>query len=216
MKRRDSNGVTWACAPGCDYPVTSYHARRGGRTLCEPLDEGKDEMNVLDEYDLGEPSRNHRRLTVPWKADGRNVMTDDGPDEKALHIATFASPEVAKHVVELHARTLGQGQDPPTVGHEFPNRPPLAGLPDGTVNAKRPYLPDDLRLARRYGPGVQEVEVSIRNGVERLVQELVHRRVAEYMARERPTFEVTVNTPVEILAQVVAAAGYRVEKVDAE
>ena len=22
------------CAPGCDYPVTGYHARRGARTLC--------------------------------------------------------------------------------------------------------------------------------------------------------------------------------------
>ena len=24
-----------ACAPGCDYPVTGYHARRGGKTLCK-------------------------------------------------------------------------------------------------------------------------------------------------------------------------------------
>ena len=33
---RDENcpkhGIT--CAPGCDYPVTGYHARRGGKTLC--------------------------------------------------------------------------------------------------------------------------------------------------------------------------------------
>lgn len=73
-------------------------------------------MNVIDEYDRGEPQRDARRLTVRWKAEDRNVMTDDGPDEKALHVATFASPGVASHVTELHNRTLGDGQEPRSPG----------------------------------------------------------------------------------------------------
>jgi hypothetical protein len=266
--------------------------------------------NILDEYDRGEPERDQRRLTVRWKAVNRNVMTDDGPEEKALHIATFASPVVAAHITELHNRTFGDGQGGPedtsgidaeslaknwgqgayprplklgwdcgithngeghthltkqgadeclaeqrstgaivdpedipparreavereaadqayrklmagTYGeadrdrlvHELRNAReglPLAGQPDGTVNARRPYLPDDLRLSRRYGPGVQEVEVSIRNGVERLLQELVNRRVAEWMAREPARIAVDLHSSPDLLVNILRGLGYTV------
>lgn len=90
--------------------------------------------------------------------------------------------------------------------------PPLASQPDGTVNAKRAYLPDDLRLSRRYGPGVQEVEVSIRNGVERLLSELVHRRVTEWVAREPARIAVDLHSSPDLLVNILRGLGYLVVK----
>lgn len=54
-------------------------------------------------------ARNRARMTGRWSADLHIVDTVDGE----LHVATCSGGEVARHIAELHNRTLGDGQDPP-------------------------------------------------------------------------------------------------------
>lgn len=149
-------------------------------------------MNVIDEYDRGEPARDARRMTTRWKADGRNVMTDDGPDEKALHIATFASPDVAEHIVGLHNRTLGDGQEPA----------------DPTLRAEHDRLVHDLRDARESGHRRAVVHIDVRERVMEMVENLIHERVALYASRE-PARIVIDGNPVA-MANVLSKLGYTV------
>jgi hypothetical protein len=69
-------------------------------------------VNVIEEYDRGAPERQRRRLTNRWTANGANLLTDGGPEEKALHVATCVGEAVAQHITELHNRTFGDGQEP--------------------------------------------------------------------------------------------------------
>jgi hypothetical protein len=50
------------------------------------------------------------RLTSWWKAENYNVMTE-GQDVE-LHVCTTPGEAVARHIADLHNRTLGGGQDP--------------------------------------------------------------------------------------------------------
>lgn len=127
------------------------------------------------------------------------------------HVCYVTRGDVAAHLVELHNRTQGDGQDEARrPGAWFPRRPPLAGQPDGTVNPRRGHLPQDLQLSRMYGAPV--VQVDIRGGVERLLAELVNRRVTEYVANHQPpVMHVPAESlPSEALIHVLEQRGYAV------
>lgn len=150
------------------------------------------------------------------------------------HVCYVTRADVAAHMVELHNRTHGDGQDapgkvnaadlardwgqgrPPASGRE--RTIPAAWLPGrvldqpayrrgGPVNPPRGHLPQDLQLARMYGPAVQ---VDIRNGVERLLAELVNRRVTDYVANHQPpVLHVPAESlPSEALIHVLEQRGY--------
>lgn len=149
-------------------------------------------MNVIDEYDRGEPQRDARRLTVRWKAEDRNVMTDDGPDEKALHVATFASPGVASHITELHNRTLGDGQEPQ------PSIPWMkARGPARTVGPVR-------EGAARPNPTAQ-----IEQHVAHLIEQIVQFRLSE-LRYTVPHLVARIDGDPVMMANLLSKLGYTV------
>lgn len=172
-------------------------------------------MGTFDEYDRGEPFRDRRRFSVRWKAEGRNVMTDDGPDEKALHIATFTSPAVAEHVTELHNRTLGDGQDPPLSLSGLTNLGlcvPGCDYPITSYHARRAgrvLCGADPAKPERRGPTSRTlVRLDVRQRVMEMVESLVQERVTAYAARE-PARLVIDGDPVA-MANVLSKLGYTV------
>jgi hypothetical protein len=86
----------------------------------------------------------------------------------------------------------------------------LEAQADGTVNPRRSTLPADLQLSRHFGPpGTARVEVDIRGALDRLLGELVSRRVAEYAARQPARIEVH-ESPV-MMANLLVQLGWKVE-----
>jgi hypothetical protein len=162
-------------------------------------------MNPIDEYEKSGPARDQRRMTVHWKADGRNVLTDDGPEEKALHIATFASPAVAAHIVELHNRTMGDGQEPATAEEATRRLAEGLRLPRELLGQSPPL---SRYMARRHPTSRTLVHIDVLQGVAETVQRLVNERVAEYAAREPARIVIDGNPTA--MANMLTKLGYTV------
>lgn len=126
------------------------------------------------------------------------VMT---ADDASLHVCYVFGETMAEHLVDLHNRTLGDGQEPA----------------DPTLRAEHDRLVRDLRDARQWGPRRAVVHIDVRERVMEMVENLVQERVTAYAARE-PARIVIDGNPV-MMANVLKKLGWDVaapgDKVDA-
>lgn len=126
------------------------------------------------------------------------VMTDDQYDQ---HVCYVTGQDMAQHLVDLHNRAFGDGQE----------------LADPTLRAEHDRLVRDLRDAREWGPRRAVVHIDVRERVMEMVENLVHERVALYASRE-PVRIVVDGNPV-MMANVLTKLGWDVtapgDKVDA-
>lgn len=115
------------------------------------------------------------------------VMT---ADDASLHVCYVFGETMAEHLVELHNRTLGDGQEPA----------------DPTLRAEHDRLVHDLRDARESGHRRAVVHIDVRERVMEMVENLIHERVALYASRE-PARIVIDGNPVA-MANVLSKLGY--------
>lgn len=126
------------------------------------------------------------------------VMTDDQYDQ---HVCYVTGQDMAQHLVDLHNRTFGDGQEPT----------------DPTLRAEHDRPVRDLRDAREWGHRRAVVHIDVRERVMEMVENLVQERVTAYAARE-PARIVIDGNPV-MMANVLTKLGWDVaapgDKVDA-
>lgn len=136
------------------------------------------------------------------------VMTDD---QYGQHVCYVTGQDMAQHLVDLHNRTLGDGQEP-----RAPGIPWMKG-PSYAEESEHDRLVRDLRDARQWGHRRAVVHIDVRERVMEMVENLVQERVTAYAARE-PARIVIDGNPV-MMANVLTKLGWDVaapgDKVDA-
>lgn len=147
------------------------------------------------------------------------IMTFD----KNVHIA-YVGAEFAEHIVRLHNRTFGMGQDPPprpSAAEELrASRPPFAPLPPleslleresepirwsqpGTWEAPAPRPPRGRPLRLATSPDAEKAVID-------LVDQLVHNRVAFILSREPARIRLDLRDNPEGMADLLRKLGYTV------
>lgn len=152
--------------------------------------------------DPGKRGRDRIRLMSRWRADMHIVETEQGE----LHVATCSGGALAAHIADLHNRTLGEGQDPPSR-----QRPILSTEGGWPLNASRAPRHDDhahLPPSLRHWLGVADTSGYLTR-INRLIEEEVQRRVTEYAARQ--PVRIKIDGDFDSMAGVLRIAGYRVD-----
>lgn len=161
----------------------------------------------------------NEQLTQRWMYelgdDGRHRVFEVMTEDKQVHVAYCSSPDVAEHLVELHNRTLGDGQDPPLSLSGLTNLGlcvPGCDYPITSYHARRAgrvLCGADPAKPERRGPTSRTlVRLDVRQRVMEMVESLVQERVTAYAARE-PARLVIDGDPVA-MANVLSKLGYTV------
>lgn len=152
------------------------------------------------------------RLTTRWATSGYNVVTDeDGDGDGKFHVATTTSSHVAAHLVELHNRTFGDGQDAPSKPGPFVGF--LRGVEDAAIRAHQRLMDDETQddLERRKLQDAEGTAIPVNPPRAPLLFELVDRRLTEILADQPPPrVQVDVTAPTDMLIKVLESRGYRV------
>lgn len=133
------------------------------------------------------------------------VMTDDQYDQ---HVCYVTGQDMAQHLVDLHNRTLGDGQEPRVFPPPIPWMKGLSYAEESYTRSGTPRWapPTEMQPGR---PALRAVvHVDVRRRVEQLIHDLVQERVTAYAARE-PARLVIDGDPVA-MANVLSKLGYTV------